>query len=95
MEQVGQLWSSNLDPADVLGIEPGLVGDRAHDVARLDAVLQADLDPESLHAGIGCGHRLARARLDGLGGRGSPGHFPVGGTQRPLVRAPFRSDRRV
>src|SRR5690606_34089980 len=46
----------DLDPADVLRVQLGLVGDRAHDVARLHPVVVADLDAEGLHA------RLRRAR---------------------------------
>src|SRR5690606_20536649 len=42
----------DLDPADVLRLDVGLVGDRADDVARLHAVVVADLDAEGLHAGL-------------------------------------------
>src|SRR3546814_16661997 len=52
----------DVDTADVLAVEAGLVGDRADDVARLDVVCAADRDAVGLHAGFRC---AARPRCTG------------------------------
>ena len=71
----------DLDAADVDGVDAGLVGDRADDVAGLNAVLVADLDAVAdelrvfargtprrpLGARLGLGRR--RLRLAALGAR--------------------------
>ena len=64
----------DVDAADVAALQPGLVGDRPDDIARLHAVGMANLDPEGLHARLGRGARRlgcpCRARaVTGVEGR--------------------------
>src|SRR5690606_5705629 len=75
--------AADVDAADVAGFQFGLVGDRAHDIARLHAVLVADLDAEGFPGefGLAAGSVLARWTWRAFGAR------------RPLALHPRRRGR--